>query len=197
LRRVPPEGRQALARAVFVCGLAVGLLNGAVNFFGKGEVFLLSPFHLDARLRALELYALHRPRCLFAPHPPLPPLIAAAERRHGIPPGLLLSLVEVESGLQAHRISAAGAVGPAQLLPSTARVLGVSDPFDPEESLDGSARYLAEQLKRFHDLRLAVAAYNAGPSAVNGSVPHNGETESYVEQVTERYARRRRAHATR
>ncbi|MFP2905236.1 lytic transglycosylase domain-containing protein [Pyxidicoccus sp. 3LFB2] len=109
-------------------------------------------------------YAEHRPSCLLEGHPELEPLIDAAERRNGLPPGLLRALVEVESETRVHRISPAGAMGPGQLMPSTATMLGVEDPFDPAPAVDASARYLAEQLRRFRgDVRLAVAAYNAGP----------------------------------
>ncbi len=178
-------------------GVVVALINGAVNAIGGADVFLLSPWHLRARVRALGLYALHRPRCAFRAHPPLTPVVSAAERRHGLPPGLLEALVEVESGGRVHSISGTGAVGPGQLLPSTARLLGVGDPFDSEEGVDGSARYLAQQLRRFRSVRLAIAAYNAGPGAVGDGAAWPEETRAYVDQVTERYARRRRAHAQR
>jgi soluble lytic murein transglycosylase-like protein len=84
-------------------------------------------------------------------------------------------------------------MGPGQLMPGTARMLGVEDPFEPGPAVDGSARYLAEQLARFDDVRLAVAAYNAGPGAVNGQVPRNGETEFYVAKVMAAYERLRPA----
>ena len=194
---MPPPLRRALGRAVLLAGLLVALVNGAVNALGGADVFLLSPFHLRARVRALGLYALHRPHCAFRAHPPLTPLVSAAERRHGLPVGLLEALVEVESGGRPHSISSTGAMGPGQLLASTARMLGVDDPFDSEEGVDGSARYLAEQLRRFGSIRLAVAAYNAGPGVVGSGVTLPDETRAYVEQVTERYARHRRAHSQR
>ncbi len=189
--------RRAVGRAALLAGVTVALVNGTLDALGGADVFLLSPLHLRARVRALGLYALHRPHCAFRAHPPLTPLVSAAERRHGLPPGLLEALVEVESGGRVHAMSGAGAVGPAQLLPSTARQLGVSDPFDSEEAVDGSARYLAEQLRRFRSVRLAVAAYNAGPGTVGAGVPWPDETRAYVEQVTERFARRRRVQAHR
>jgi soluble lytic murein transglycosylase-like protein len=179
-------------RATLVLLAWLALVNGTLNFVGGAGVFLLSPFHLDARLEALRLYALHRPTCLFGGHPPLEPVIAAAERRERLPRGLLLAVVEVESGLQAHRISSTGASGPGQLLPSTARWLGVRDPFDTEEGIDGSARYLAMQLRRFRSIALALAAYNAGPEAVRGGVADSAETRAYVQQVTARYIRHHR-----
>ena len=111
-------------------------------------------------------------------------------KRYRVDPDLFEALVEVESGSIAHRISVAGACGPAQLMPRTAADLGVTDPFDPKSSLDGGARYLKEQLVRFHGRReLALAAYNAGAGNVHGAVPINGETERYVPRVLAVYSR--------
>lgn len=167
------------------------LLNLAVGFFGDSAVPPLSLSFLEQKLDALGAYARHRPACLLSGHEPLEPLITQAERRHHLPPGLLQALVQVESETHPHRISAAGAMGPGQLMPDTARMLSVEDPFEPGPALDASARYLATQLARFDDVRLAVAAYNAGPGAVNGKVPHNGETEFYVAKVLAAYERLR------
>jgi transglycosylase-like protein with SLT domain len=171
------------------------LINVSVSWLGRCSVFPLSPFYLRYKVSALIAYALHRPRCVFVEDVPLAPLLARAELRHRLPCGLLGAIVQVESGGSPHRISPAGAMGPLQLIPPTARMLGVSDPFDPEESLDGGARYLRAQLTRFHSVRLAAAAYNAGPGAIVGrAVPHNGQTEIYVQRVmhalaVERHAR--------
>ncbi|WP_426745005.1 transglycosylase SLT domain-containing protein [Myxococcus faecalis] len=167
------------------------LINTAVAWLGDTHISPLSPSFLEMKVNALRSYAAHRPSCLWDGHEPLEPLIARAERRHGLPEGLLHALVLVESEGRVHRISPAGAMGPGQLMPTTAKMLGVEDPFDPEPALDGSARYLAEQLRRFRDVRLAVAAYNAGPGAVNGRVPRNGETEYYVPKVLTAWARTR------
>jgi len=175
-----------------LCVLApLVVINVAVGFFGGSAVFPLSVSFLEQKLHALGVYARHRPACLLSGHEPMEPLIAEAERRHRLPAGLLQALVQVESEARSHRISPAGAMGPGQLMPGTARMLGVEDPFDPRSALDGSARYLAEQLARFDDVRLAVAAYNAGPGAVDGVVPRNGETEFYVVKVMTAYARLR------
>jgi soluble lytic murein transglycosylase-like protein len=170
------------------------LLNLAVAFFGNSVVFPLSPFFLRNKLAALGRYALHRPVCLFKGHAAIETAVAEAESKHRLPHGLLAAIVQVESNGRVHRISSAGAMGPSQLLPGTARLLGVSDPFDPAESIDGAARYLATQLASFHSVRLAVAAYNAGPGAItNRAVPQNGETESYVRKVMAAYATLRRS----
>jgi hypothetical protein len=176
--------------------LPICLVNVAVAWVGRCAVFPLSPFHLGYKIHALGAYAWHRPRCVFVADVALSPtLLATAERSHHLPCGLLGAIVQVESGGQPHRISSAGAMGPMQLIPPTARALGVSDPFDPVESVDGAGRYLHTQLAAFHSIRLAAAAYNAGPGAIVGHrVPQNGQTEIYVDRVMralvfERHAR--------
>jgi soluble lytic murein transglycosylase-like protein len=173
--------------------LPLVLLNGAVAFLGETQVPLLSLSFLAEKAHALGAYTQHRAACLLEEHPPLEPLVAEAERRHRLPPGLLQALVQVESEAKVHRISAAGAMGPGQLMPGTARMLKVEDPFEPAAAIDGSARYLARQLARYGDVRLAVAAYNAGPGSVGTQVPRNGETEFYVAKVLSAYARLRPA----
>lgn len=92
--------------------------------------------------------------------------------------------IEVESAYRQDAISSAGAIGLGQLMPATARDLGV-DPRDPLQNLDGSARYLAMMLETFGDLRLALAAYNAGPDAVRqyGGIPPYRETQNHVARV--------------
>ena len=92
--------------------------------------------------------------------------------------------IEIESAYQQDAISSAGAIGLGQLMPATARDLGV-DPRDPLQNLDGSARYLAMMLETFGDPRLALAAYNAGPDAVRqyGGIPPYRETQNHVARV--------------
>jgi len=113
------------------------------------------------------------------------PALADAARSNGLEPNLLRAVVIQESGARPDARSPKGALGLMQLLPSTAASLGVSNPLDPQQNLAGGARYLASLLSRFGDLRLALAAYNAGPSAVEryGGIPPFGETRRYVEGV--------------
>ena len=98
--------------------------------------------------------------------------------------------IEVESAYRQDAISSAGAIGLGQLMPTTARDLGV-DPRDPLQNLDGSARYLAMMLEKFSDPRLALAAYNAGPDAVRqyGGIPPYRETQNHVARVMAAVAR--------
>lgn len=136
-----------------------------------------------------------------APVPAPPEILAAIEAtafRYAGHPGLRragLSVtdwaalyranIEIESAYDPRALSGAGAIGLGQLMPDTARVLGV-DPHDPRQNLDGSARYLLMMLDRFGDSRLALAAYNAGPEAVDrhGGIPPYRETMGHVAKVT-------------
>ena len=115
---------------------------------------------------------------------PWMPEARAAARRHGVPEDLFLRLVRQESGWNPNARSHKGALGLAQLMPGTARLLGVN-PRDPAQNLDGGARYLAQQYRKFGDWRLALAAYNAGPGAVekHGGVPPYRETRTYVRRI--------------
>jgi soluble lytic murein transglycosylase-like protein len=107
---------------------------------------------------------------------------AAAE--YSIPQDLFLRLIEQESGWNPRAISHKGAIGLTQLMPDIARVLGV-DPYDPKQNIYGGARYLAQQYQTFRIWRLALAAYNAGPGAVQkyGGVPPFEETQNYVRAI--------------
>lgn len=112
-------------------------------------------------------------------------LAREAARRHGVPEDLFLRLVQQESNWNPKAKSHKGALGLAQLMPGTARYLRV-DPLDPEENLDGGARYLMKQFRTFRSWDLALAAYNAGPGAVekHGGIPPFRETQNYVRVIT-------------
>ena len=112
--------------------------------------------------------------------------IEAAARKYNLPSKLIRSVIRAESNFRADAVSPAGAQGLMQLMPATARELGVTDPFDADQNIDGGAKYLRQMLDRFDgDLRRALAAYNAGPGTVqkyNGDVPYR-ETRNYVRRV--------------
>jgi soluble lytic murein transglycosylase-like protein len=112
--------------------------------------------------------------------------ITAAARKYGLDPALLAGLVRQESNFDPTAGSPAGARGLTQLMPATAASLGVTDVTDPVQALDGGAKYLAQQLQAFGgDVTKALAAYNAGPGAVQryGGVPPYAETQDYVKKV--------------
>jgi soluble lytic murein transglycosylase-like protein len=120
---------------------------------------------------------------------PFAAAVARAATKHGLDPKLLHALVVVESAYRPSALSPAGAGGLTQLMPATAAALGVRDRFDPDANLVGGADYLARQLLRFGDLRLALAAYNSGPARVAqlGRIPDIAETRAYVGAVIDCY----------
>ena len=121
----------------------------------------------------------------------LAPMIRAAAERHGIDPQVFTNLVRQESGFDPDAGSPAGARGLCQLMPGTAAGLGVTDVTDPAQSLEGGATYLRQQLDAFGgDYVKALAAYNAGPGAVqrHGGVPPYAETQHYVATILGRTA---------
>lgn len=113
------------------------------------------------------------------------PHIYAAETQFALPPGLLDALVWTESRYNPFAISKAGAVGLGQLMPGTARDMGVANRYDPRANILGAARYLRQMIDKFGVVHLALAAYNAGPRAVERArgIPENGETPAYVRNV--------------
>ena len=113
-------------------------------------------------------------------------IIHAAARRYRLPPALVKAVMAAESGFNPAARSHAGACGLMQLMPVTAREMGVEDIFDPEQNIHGGARYLRYLINHFSgDVKLAVAAYNAGPNLVArlGRVPNIPETRTYVRRV--------------
>jgi soluble lytic murein transglycosylase-like protein len=131
-------------------------------------------------------------RPMLAAHITAPPphaleeLIRTASRRYDVDERLVRAVVAAESGSDARAVSPVGAMGLMQLMPSTASELRVADAFDPEQNLDGGVRYLRGLLDRFPGRPdLALAAYNAGPAAVerHGGMPPFSETRAYVRRV--------------
>ncbi|MEM6620278.1 MAG: lytic transglycosylase domain-containing protein [Pseudomonadota bacterium] len=112
------------------------------------------------------------------------PMAEAAARKFGVPVDLFNRLVQQESNWNPKAVSHKGAIGLAQLMPFTARKLGVN-PHDPRQNLEGGARYLRQQYNKFRSWRLALAAYNAGPGAVekHGGIPPYKETRNYVKKI--------------
>ena len=160
------------------------------------------PFALTSVVRAdpasgrlvRSLVAVSRPAP--APDAKALQLIATRTARHyEVDPLLVDSVIHVESGYNPLAVSPKGAMGLMQLIPSTARRFGVTNPFDPKENIEGGVRYLKYLQGLFRDDRLALAAYNAGEAAVarHGWIPPYPETQNYVYQVGKRYGQARRA----
>jgi len=122
-------------------------------------------------------------------------IVDKAARAHDVDPLLVHSMIKVESNYDVHAVSNKGAEGLMQLTPSTARMLGVSNSFDPQQNIEAGVKYLKYLKDLYKDDRLALAAYNAGPGAVDKYkwIPPYAETENYVYQVGKRYGEARRA----
>jgi hypothetical protein len=116
---------------------------------------------------------------------PFGDLFVKAGARHGVSPKLLAAVAKVESGYNPDAVSPAGAQGLMQIMPTTAKGLGVRNSFDPEQAINGAAKLLARNLREFKSLPLALAAYNAGGGAVHryGGIPPYAETRAYVPKV--------------
>jgi soluble lytic murein transglycosylase len=136
-----------------------------------------------------------RPRRAAAPRPrqvaSYDALISEAAARHGLPPALVKAVIAAESNFDPQAVSRKGAQGLMQLMPGTATDLGVENPFEAEQNVRGGARYLAHLYARFGDWSHALAAYNAGPEAVDRhrGIPPYAETREYVERVLAYYRR--------
>jgi hypothetical protein len=160
-------------------GGEVGILPAEIRGFVPDEVLdeVLAPAGEGTDIRALAI---------------------AAAQRHGLDPNLVLAVVGVESAFQPGAVSRKGAQGLMQLMPATARELGVTDALDPAQNLDGGTRYLRMLVARYGgDLGKALAAYNAGMGAVkrHGGVPPYRETHHYIDRVLRRYQRAQAAKA--
>ncbi len=117
--------------------------------------------------------------------------IDQAAARHNVDPNLVRSVIKVESNFNPNAVSRKGAMGLMQLMPATARSLNVSNPFDPQQNVDAGVRHLKKLLENYGgDVRLSLAAYNAGAGAVarSAGVPHFAETQNYVRRITDLYA---------
>jgi soluble lytic murein transglycosylase-like protein len=143
---------------------------------------------------ASELVAVE-PEDVFQPLPPAPAtshapygqVIHTAARKHGVDERLITRVIAVESNFNPKAVSRKRALGLMQLLPQTAARYAVADVFDPAENIDAGTRYLKDLLERFRgNLSLALAAYNAGPEAIEryGGIPPFQETQNYVKRIT-------------
>jgi soluble lytic murein transglycosylase-like protein len=116
--------------------------------------------------------------------------IDLAASRHNVDPSLVRAVIKVESNFNPNAVSRKGAMGLMQLMPQTARQLNVANPFDPEQNVDAGVRHLKRLMESYGgDVKLSLAAYNAGAGAVarSAGIPHFGETRNYVKRITQLY----------
>jgi len=205
-------------RLILAISLGVALLVGAPNaradylVLRSGARLNVSAYQLlgdryriqvnggSAEIAAAEVVAIE-PEEIFVAAPRLPltqapfgELIQTASQKYGVDADLLFSVIAAESNFNSKAVSRRGARGLMQLLPATATRLGVKDSFDPAQNIDAGTRYLRDLMARYQgDLVLTLAAYNAGPGAVEryGRVPPYNETVSYVRAIRKTYAQRK------
>lgn len=185
---------------ILLCG-SVGVSLGDIYWFeDDGGVVHLSNVPVDARFRFKEREPLpqrkddggERQRERYDT------LIEKVASEEKVDPDLLRAVVQVESNYDPNAISPKGAMGLMQLMPTTARRIGVLDPFHPEQNLGGGARHLRELMRKFGDrLPWVLAAYNAGEEAVEKyqGVPPFPETRAYVDKVLQRFEQAKRKHS--
>jgi soluble lytic murein transglycosylase-like protein len=129
--------------------------------------------------------------CDVLPGAAVEPMIQDVAKAHAVEPDLLRAVIEQESGYRPCAVSSKGAQGLMQLMPATAAELGVADPFDPKDNMEGGARFLKMLLDKYKgDLAQALGAYNADPSRVDqaGGVPNILETRNYVDSILRKVA---------
>lgn len=194
----------ALAAAADVAVLHNGARIPAARIESAGQTFILHQgagrIELDATLVA-SIEHIDEPAAPPASSPAPPPapppvrdLVTESALRHGLPPAIVHALAQTESGYRPDAVSPKGAIGVMQLMPATAASLG-ADPSDPVQNIEAGARLLRDLLLKYQNapdpVRRALAAYNAGPAAVDrfGGVPPYRETRSYVEKVIQHYWR--------
>jgi soluble lytic murein transglycosylase-like protein len=166
--------KRALATAI-AFGVTIGALGSTASHAGMGERATAGVAHGVA-----------------AEAVPYASMIHATATRHGLPPHLVEAVIRAESNFDARAVSPKGAMGLMQLMPGTAVLLGVRNPFDVKQNVEGGVRHLVDLLYRFSgNLRLALAAYNAGEETVRryGGVPPYPETVGYVERIVASYER--------
>ena len=196
------RGRRAIPRGVALTCFAAVLAVAAPAAAGggiysyvdeRGVTHFTNRPQGDQRFQPIQVFSMARP----VPRSREPrtyvydPIITETATRQGVPPALVKAVIAAESAFDSRAVSHKGAQGLMQLMPATAASLGVLDPFEPGQNVAGGTSYLKAMIVRYGDLSRALAAYNAGPGAVDryGGIPPYRETQAYVERVLTYYRR--------
>jgi hypothetical protein len=205
--RVTPVILFVLALAAFAAGaradyfvLRSGARLNVTAYQLVGERYRIQLNGGSAEIAAADVIAIE-PEEIFIPAPRMPliqsaygDMIQSAAKKYGVDADLIFSVIAAESNFNPRAISRRGARGLMQLLPATGTRFGVKDIFDPAQNIDAGTQYLRDLMARYQgDLVLTIAAYNAGPGAVEryGRVPPYNETISYVRAIRKTYAQRK------
>ena len=173
-------------------GKPVFAADGFYSFKDKNGVLHFSNFYSDSRLRPMGSQSEGKEN--LSPEN-IERIIHRTSRRHDVDPKLVKAVIKVESDFNPRALSRAGAQGLMQLMPATSRDLNISDPYNPHESIEGGVKYLRSLLDYFkNDVKLALAAYNAGKTTVlrYKGIPPYKETKNYVKKVLDYYNQYRR-----
>lgn len=176
----------SLTRLFLPVGGVAEVQTGSIHHFEADEYTPPPPASAPAAATPLEATGLHQ-------------IVQTSGERHGLDPDLIHSVIRAESAGNPHAVSPKGALGLMQLMPDTARILNVSDVFDPAQNVEAGTRYLRRLLDDYHsDLALALAAYNAGPEkvAAHKGIPPYRETRSYVSRVIRSFNQKKMASGT-
>ncbi len=193
-----PRGRAGGSRCAFLVGLLVVGVAGVAaaagrtiySFVDEHGVIHFTNAPMDTRYQPLLLgLPGAEPRRRAPRRWEYDGLIGLTARAHRVQPALVKAVIAAESNFDPYAVSHKGAQGLMQLMPQTSAQLGVEDPFQPTDNVRGGTQYLRAMLDRFGDLNRALAAYNAGPTAVDrwGGVPPYRETQDYVRRVLTYY----------
>jgi soluble lytic murein transglycosylase-like protein len=196
LRAIPRGARIRIAvAAVALVGFASPAWAGQIYAYvdGQGVTHFTNRPRGDRRFKPIKLRDnLTAPSKYREPRSPqYDPLIRDAAANEGVPPALVKAVIAAESAFRSDAVSQKGAQGLMQLMPDTAEQMGVENPFEPAQNVRGGTSYLRAMIDRYGDLGRALAAYNAGPSAVDryGGIPPFEETRDYVDRVLTYYRR--------